>query len=150
MVFVKGQKGYWLGKKRPQLKDTNALKTMFKKGERRSHATEFKKGQTPWQKGTKGKVKPNKSSFKKGNAPWNKGIKRIGFIPDNYKGEEASYVSKHQWLYRHKGKARICEKCGVQDKRYTWANISGEYKRDFNDYMQLCYSCHKKYDLERG
>lgn len=31
--FKKGNPGFWLGKKRPNLKNTNSFKTMFKKGQ---------------------------------------------------------------------------------------------------------------------
>ena len=41
-------------------------------GKHRSPNTEFKKGFTPWNKGTKGIMKPNSTSFKKGQIPWNK------------------------------------------------------------------------------
>lgn len=32
----------------------------------------FKKGQKPWNKGTRGLVKPNSGNFKKGHLPWSK------------------------------------------------------------------------------
>lgn len=50
--FVKGHQ-QWLGKKRPNLKETNARKTMFKKGEKNSPDTMFKKGQKSLNKGKK-------------------------------------------------------------------------------------------------
>lgn len=34
-----------------------------------------------------------------------------------------------------------------QPKRYEWANISGEYKRDRSDWVMLCPSCHRKIDM---
>jgi len=40
----------------------------------------FKKGRTPWNKGTKGIMKANSGSFKKGSIPWNKG-KKTGIKP---------------------------------------------------------------------
>ena len=39
----------------------------------------------------------------------------------------------------------MCENCGEQ-KSYDLANISGEYKRDINDFKWLCRSCHIKED----
>ena len=66
-----------------------------------------------------------------------------------WKGESVSYSGLHHWLKREYGKPKECEICEVPKKRYTWANISGLYKRNINDYMSLCYSCHKFYDLNR-
>lgn len=69
-----------------------------------------------------------------------------------WKGENASYRTQHKWIGRRVGKADHCELCGLDSipvgkKRYfQWANISGEYKRDINDYIQLCLLCHKKFD----
>lgn len=66
-----------------------------------------------------------------------------------WKGAEASYVAKHMWLYKHYGKASSCENkvCAFKNpKRYEWANISKTYKRDRSDYIQLCPSCHRKFD----
>lgn len=67
----------------------------------------------------------------------------------NWKGEGASYHSKHAWIHRHRGKAKMCsnENCSRQNvKIFHWANLSGRYKRDFNDYIQLCPSCHRYFD----
>ena len=43
----------------------------FKKGERRSPSTEFKKGHLSWNKGTKGLTKANETSFAVGRKPHN-------------------------------------------------------------------------------
>jgi len=53
------------------------------------------------------------------------------------------------------GKADRCETCLLKDvidskkRTFAWANISGEYKQDRSDWKMMCYSCHKKYDIER-
>lgn len=80
-----------------------------------------------------------KTRFKKGNTA------------HNFKGDDASYTAKHIWIRYHFGKASICENefCTGKSKNYHWSNISGEYKRERNDWQQLCVSCHKKYDLNR-
>ncbi len=58
-----------------------------------------------------------------------------------------SYATIHIWIKTHYGKALKCEKCKCKDaKRYEWANISGKYKRDIKDYIQLCVSCHRLMD----
>ena len=65
-----------------------------------------------------------------------------------WKGDEAGMSAMHKWLDVAYGKPRFCESCGSQDKRrYDWANINGEYKRDKEDYLRLCTSCHRKFDM---
>lgn len=56
------------------------------------------------------------------------------------------YKAVHKWLKRYHGAADHCSKCDTPSKRYEWANLSGEYLRDVNDYIQLCASCHRKMD----
>lgn len=105
----------------------------------------------------------NSGQFKKGSSPWIKGrthteetrrkisIKGKGRIPPNFKGEEASYGSKHDWIRRHYGKADHCSFNPEHESfRYEWANISGAYLRDVNDYAQLCVRCHRQYDMIRS
>ena len=72
-----------------------------------------------------------------------------------WKGEDAGYTSKHQWIARHFGKPGTCEFCGrseLSGKSIDWANISGEYRRDRNDWIRLCKPCHVGYDdtINRG
>lgn len=67
-----------------------------------------------------------------------------------WKGDKASYAAKHMWIRNKYGKAIICQNpnCTYKNpKRYEWANISKEYKRNKNDYIQLCPSCHRKWDM---
>lgn len=65
-------------------------------------------------------------------------------------GENICYTALHKWVERHKGKAKKCEHCGTTDesKSYDWANVSKLYKRDLNDYIRLCRSCHRKFDAK--
>ena len=65
-----------------------------------------------------------------------------------WKGEKVSYRSLHKWVCRYKGKPKQCSNCGkiVQNRGIHWANISGEYKRDLNDYIRLCALCHRRFD----
>lgn len=91
-----------------------------------------------------------KMAFKKGNIPWNKGIE-IKQVRDNHngnwKGDNASKDAIHKWVIERLGKPKFCEGCGNEyDKRYEWANISGEYKRDLSDWIRLCPTCHRRYD----
>lgn len=75
---------------------------------------------------------------------------KIGIESRRWKGDTASYTAKHKWIIKHYGKANHCEKCHKENcSRYEWANISGLYKREVTDYIQLCPSCHRKMDLKR-
>lgn len=115
-----------------------------------------------------GQCNTGRTHFKKGRVPWNKGrktpdevrikisasLKEGGYKPPltpswenhwKWKGDNASYSSIHYWMRRHFGKPLKCELCGVEGlnvRQYHWANISGEYKRDRNDWKRLCVSCH--------
>lgn len=66
-----------------------------------------------------------------------------------WKGDNAGYVSKHMRIYRWFGKASKCENknCLHKSKVYDWANKSKKYLSKRNDWLMLCRSCHKKYDM---
>lgn len=67
-----------------------------------------------------------------------------------WKGDDASYSAIHHWIKNKKGKALYCSNnINHINRKYNWANISGEYLRDVNDYVPLCISCHKKMDLTK-
>jgi len=69
----------------------------------------------------------------------------------NWAGDAVGYSGLHMWVRRHKGKASCCEECGNRNAtRYEWANISGTYQRDLNDWRSLCVSCHRKEGYRRG
>lgn len=53
------------------------------------------------------------------------------------------YTALHDWVRRYLGKATVCVN-GHTAKRFVWANISGEYKRELNDWHSLCNSCNMK------
>ena len=65
-----------------------------------------------------------------------------------WKGDKVSRRQLHTWIEREKGTPNTCEHCKRTNIRCTWANISGKYKRDVNDFIRLCYLCHNKYDYE--
>lgn len=67
-------------------------------------------------------------------------------IVHKWNKDRPGYKATHKWLKRHYGAADHCSKCDTPSKRYEWANLSGEYLRDVNDYIQLCASCHRKMD----
>jgi len=134
---------------------------------------QFVKGNAPHNKGTKGlmvawnkdlKGWTNSGSFKNGHIAiggFEKG--HPGFKKEkngNWKGDDVGYNAIHSWLKREFGLANKCENPNCiypragsmgrilyQSKRFDWANLSGKYKRDRNDWKMLCCSCHKLYDL---
>lgn len=67
----------------------------------------------------------------------------------NWKGDDVGYQGIHRWLDRNYGKPRLCEHCFTTSARFfDWANLSGKYIRDRNDYKRLCRRCHIKMDLK--
>ena len=58
------------------------------------------------------------------------------------------YLIIHKWIRDNYGKASKCEYCTNPAKRYDWALKKGcEYSRDRNCFIELCRSCHIKYDF---
>lgn len=93
----------------------------IKKGQHLSPGTQFKKGQL------------------------------VGTKNNKWKGESAGYHAKHMWANSWFGSPQFCEHCKTSSRRmYHWANVSGGYLRDRNDWLRLCVSCHKKYDLSKS
>ena len=118
------------------------------KGFTKKHTEETKekiskllKGKTPWNKGTNGIMKA-----------WNKGLKVpqiTGINNPNWKGDKANYYSIHSWVYRHKGKALVCELCGKSSenpRKIQWSNKDHKYLRNLDDWVSLCIRCHRKHD----
>lgn len=62
-----------------------------------------------------------------------------------WKGNNASIYAIHCWVRGHKQKSDFCKVCGELPP-FDVANISGEYKRDVDDYQWLCRRCHMKSD----
>ena len=61
----------------------------------------------------------------------------------------AKYIKIHRWLRKEYGKADHCEseECKNNSVIYEWALLDGyeyDFKRDI--FIQLCRSCHTKYD----
>jgi hypothetical protein len=98
------------------------------------------------------------SLAKKGTPAWNKGKPNTWSKPpilykennSAWKADHVGYVSLHKWIRRQLGIPISCSK----DKThiaplYFWCNISGEYKRDLNDWHSLCPSCNKTDGVSR-
>jgi len=62
----------------------------------------------------------------------------------NWKGDNVGYSALHKWVYKVLGKAIRCSNC--RKNSAEWANVSGEYKRNKNDWEQLCRKCHMEKD----
>jgi len=130
-------------------------KPVWNKGKHIYTGGGFQKGHIPWNKGDKGlKNWMNISGLSgKGDAPWNKGIKYLQITGEkNYqwKGEQVGYRTLHRWIIKNLGSAKQCEYCGkvkTTPKSIHWANIDHKYKRNLTDWIALCASCHKKYDI---
>ena len=89
---------------------------------------------------------------------WNKGLKEghkgvtAGKKHYAWKGDKVGIKALHQWVKRKRGHTKNCEFCGAYVEnpyKIHWANKSGEYKRDVEDWLRLCVPCHKNYDLKR-
>jgi len=92
-------------------------------------------------KGNKGKKRSEETRIKISKA--NTGKKNW-----NWKGKQAGSCAMHEWIERNKGKASKykCEHCNKQAKH--WANKKHDYKRNLDDYMALCISCHWIFDYK--
>ena len=64
----------------------------------------------------------------------------------NWRGNDVGYGGLHLWINRHKPESKVCEHC-ERNLPLEAANISGEYKRDINDYVWLCHFCHRQFDF---
>lgn len=77
--------------------------------------------------------------------------KRTGVKNSKWKGDKAGEDAMHDWIKRKLGTPNYCEHCKKSDKRvYDWANKDHSYKRKIEDYMRLCRSCHRKYDIRNN
>lgn len=68
-----------------------------------------------------------------------------------WKGDKVKYRALHDWVASRLGKPHDCTFCGnteLRHRQYHWANVSGQYMRDTEDWMRLCATCHKRYDIE--
>jgi len=91
---------------------------------------------------------------------WSRPPHFTGEKSSHWKGDAVKYRGIHLWVNKTFGKARLCEykECvypktnqnGIiyfKPKRYEWAIRGEKYTRKFEDWIQLCPSCHRKYDL---
>ena len=76
--------------------------------------------------------------------------KRTGSKNNKWKGSNVGYGALHDWVRGKYGKPTKCENknCPHKSTVFQWSNISGLYKRNREDWQQLCVSCHKRYDYK--
>ena len=73
------------------------------------------------------------------------GTNQWGANNHQWKGDNIGYHSLHKWLRHNLPKPEFCELCGKKPARHI-ANISGEYNRSFDNYLYICYRCHRIID----
>lgn len=69
---------------------------------------------------------------------------------EHWKSKHPNYRAVHAWLTYYHGKASKCEMpdCNGRSKMFHWAlKRDKDYEKNIENFMQLCSSCHKKYDL---
>src|SRR3990167_2850426 len=82
---------------------------------------------------------------------WNKASteKRKGEGNPGWVGDRVKYFGLHMWVSKNFGQPGTCEQCGrtrLKGRYIHWANKTGKYLRDRNDWMRLCAKCHVGYD----
>lgn len=82
------------------------------------------------------------TEFKRGHGVGEKNI--------NWKGKNASIIAIHKRIERYWGIPEQCENCGkmaTSRRSVQWANRGHTYKEIRNEWLRLCCSCHKLFDL---
>jgi hypothetical protein len=60
---------------------------------------------------------------------------------------QSHYNHVHTWLLKEFGSPAFCEFCFRKDKKCNWALKRGcEYNFIKDNFLQLCCSCHRRYD----
>ena len=66
-----------------------------------------------------------------------------------WKGDNIKYGGLHDWIILRLGqpdKCEFCGKTGLKGRFIQWANKTGKYLRDLDDWIRLCAKCHYHYD----
>ena len=83
--------------------------------------------------------------------------KRVGEDHPRWKGgfyaaihmERSEYEALHKWVRQQLGTPHRCERCGttgLTGKQIHWANKSGKYLQEADDWLRLCVKCHREHD----
>lgn len=63
-----------------------------------------------------------------------------------WRGDDAGVSAIHKWINKIKPLTRTCEECGATGMRTEWSNLDHTWRRDPDDYRELCSRCHRHYD----
>jgi len=89
----------------------------------------------------KGKPMPPKA--KEALLAFNRG--RVEEASSSWKGDDVGYPGLHAWVQKERPRTGICQHCGAAGGRTHNANISGEYRRDLDDFIEVCGKCHYRH-----
>lgn len=136
-------------------KISKALKIRYANGFSKEHKLSLSSSHTGyiW---TSAQIKKRTSSRQK-NGWWKDAEKvklsRTGKNSPSWKGLRVGYQLLHAWLREKYGNPKECEQCGKigtsNNSKWTiqWALKKGrKYLRRRDNFMQLCRSCHARYD----
>ena len=72
---------------------------------------------------------------------------QYGAKNSSWVGNMAVYATFHKRVEVARGIPKHCQVCGTNDidKRYEWANVTGDYS-DINSYVRMCVKCHRNFD----
>lgn len=121
--------------------------------------TWWKKGHVPWNKGLKnwqereltGKFinceRCGKEKYFEPNQLKKRPCKYCSVLcaRKSERKDRLAYSSIHSRIIKDWGKAQKCEYCGSINT-VDWANKSGNYLLDREDWLNLCRKCHTRYD----
>lgn len=80
----------------------------------------------------------------------NRPAPKFGPNSPSWKGDEVGYGGLHMWVQQQRPRTGTCQRCGATGGRTENANLSGEYRRDLDDFLELCVPCHIEQDEARG
>lgn len=78
---------------------------------------------------------------------------KIGAESNAFKGDAVGYKGLHSWIRVHWGTPDYCERCkctkppkAYQSHWFEWANVTGVYNRERENWQRLCLPCHHHED----